>query len=100
MNLPTPEGHNDNEPVAHPSPEMTGPNLPPSGPTETVDQSVPADPASAVRSSEGATDRSRPASPAAEGACFGDYELIRKIAQGGMEERGERVTVFSGHFTN
>jgi WD40 repeat protein/tRNA A-37 threonylcarbamoyl transferase component Bud32 len=34
--------------------------------------------------SEGGTDRARQALPAEEGACFGDYELLRKVAQGGM----------------
>jgi WD40 repeat protein len=46
---------------------MTGPYVPPNGPPEeTLGRAVPA------------------TLPAEEGTCFGDYELIRKIAQGGM----------------
>jgi WD40 repeat protein/tRNA A-37 threonylcarbamoyl transferase component Bud32 len=68
MNSPTPEGDKDSERLPHPGPEMTGPYLPANGPTATVDQ----------------MDRSRAARPIEVGARFGDYELIRKIAQGGM----------------
>jgi len=84
MNSQTPEGDKDGEPSSRPSPEMTGPHLPPGGPTETVDQAVPPGAASGLPSSEEDTDRSRPAVPAEEGACFGDYELVRRVAQGGM----------------
>ena len=84
MNSPTPEGHNDSEPLSSPVPEMTGPYLPPSGPTLTVDQPVPTGPASGLPSSEGDTDRSSPAMSSQDATCFGDYELLRKIAQGGM----------------
>jgi serine/threonine-protein kinase len=66
MNSPTPEGYNDSARFPHPGPEMTGPYLAPGGPTQTVEQPVPTTP------------------PPEEGACFGDYELIRKVAQGGM----------------
>src|SRR2546423_372969 len=84
MNLPTPTGHRDSEQLSPASPEMTSPYLPLGGPTETVGQLVPGGASGDLPWSEEATDRSRPAMPAEEGACFRDYELIRKIAQGGM----------------
>src|SRR5262252_2291444 len=70
MNSPTPDGDKDGEPSSRPRPEMTGPFPPPGGATETVDRVVPSAVAGGL--------------PIEEGARFGDYELIRKVAQGGM----------------
>jgi WD40 repeat protein/tRNA A-37 threonylcarbamoyl transferase component Bud32 len=84
MNLPTPEGHHDGEPVSRPGSEVTGPYLPPGDLAETIDQPVPAGATKGVPSSEEGADRSPPDLPAEGGACFRDYELLRKVAQGGM----------------
>ena len=84
MDSPTPDGPEDSERLPLLGPEMTDPCLPPSGPTETVDQPVSAGTATGLHWSEPDTDGSRPTLPAQDGVCFRDYDLIRKIAQGGM----------------
>jgi len=82
MNSSPPHGHKESELLSHSDPEMTAPCPSASKPTDAVAQPVPA--GEATGDSEEDTDRSRPARAAEEGACFGDYELIRKVAQGGM----------------